>query len=472
MRSMAIHTLFSSFLVLFLMGTVVNAQVRSVEQLIDATGDGQGNVLDQPIALAMDQNGAVYVVGSDSDNAFRIDPDGTITQILEASGDGAGNVCDDPWDIKIDAFGNACVACDDSWNVFRISPQGVVTEIVDATGDGAGNPLEYPRSLAVDTQGNVFVAGFGSNNVLRVAPDGTVTEVLGPTGNGVASLERPRDVIVEDDVLYVAGYDSKNVFKVEPDGTTTLIDLSPFLDRPYELAFSPTGSLWVIDSKAQPFPQSPSIGIIELTPEGVIDASGISGSDSLAFDQIGTRFQAGPEGLYKTPAGNLSYSLVEEEDIGTRFPMERPIGTIYRDPNRLWIAGYSSDNVLSMELVWSHLGGESAGSEGPPTLDIIAKLEPLSDFHLRVDNLPSGSTPMLAWVAFDPSPVQLLGGTVHAFPPATEHLLVAAVSNLFVGTTWPHASPSGLELTIQFLVQDFSAPDGITLTNALTATVP
>ena len=53
--------------------------------------DTQVNALDSPEGIAVDGAGNVYVAGVNSENAFQIEPDGTITEIIDTTGDGAGN---------------------------------------------------------------------------------------------------------------------------------------------------------------------------------------------------------------------------------------------------------------------------------------------------------------------------------------------------------------------------------------------
>ncbi len=79
-----------------------------------------------------------------------------ITEIIDVTGDGAGNVLDNPASIAVDGVGNVYVAGDGTDNAFRITPGGVITEIIDASGDGAGNVLNGPEGIAVDAAGNVY----------------------------------------------------------------------------------------------------------------------------------------------------------------------------------------------------------------------------------------------------------------------------------------------------------------------------
>ena len=155
-KSLRISGLSLAFAV-FLVPSIGTAQIT---EIIDTTGDGLGNTLDYPWAIAVDGSGNVYVTGTNSDNAFQITPGGAITEIIDATGDGLGNPLDWPAGVAVDGSGNVYLTCQNSNNAFKITqPGGVITEIIDATGDGAGNGLDQPRAVAVDESGTVYVAG-------------------------------------------------------------------------------------------------------------------------------------------------------------------------------------------------------------------------------------------------------------------------------------------------------------------------
>jgi len=161
----------------------------TITEIINATGDGGGNILDAPLGVATDSSGNVFVVAQFSDNAFKISTPGTcktsgtpctITEIINATGDGSGNTIDRPFDVATDSSGNVFVVGSLSDNAFKISTPGTcktsgtpctITEIIDATGDGGGNTLDFPFGVATDSSGNVFVVGAVSDNAFKIAKD-------------------------------------------------------------------------------------------------------------------------------------------------------------------------------------------------------------------------------------------------------------------------------------------------------------
>ncbi len=63
------------------------AVAQTITQIIDATGDGAGNPLDRPFCIAVDGAGNVFVVGDNSNRAFKITPGGVITVLIDETGD-------------------------------------------------------------------------------------------------------------------------------------------------------------------------------------------------------------------------------------------------------------------------------------------------------------------------------------------------------------------------------------------------
>jgi uncharacterized protein YjiK len=136
---------------------------------------------EQPVDIARGPDGMLYVTGGLSDEVVRIDPTTnpvTVTPIIDATGDGQGNVLDGPSGVAVDHKGNVFVTGQDSDNVFQIAPDGTITEIMNLCGDGRGNLLRGPNDLAVDGRGNVYVTGEDSNNAFRINAPPTVPTLL------------------------------------------------------------------------------------------------------------------------------------------------------------------------------------------------------------------------------------------------------------------------------------------------------
>jgi len=199
------------------------ALAAGADEIIDGTGDGIASLIGSE-GVAVDGAGNAYVIGTTSDNVFKITPGGVITEIIDTSGDGGGNILDGPFDLDADSVGNVYVAGSVSDNAFMITPGGVITEIIDATGDGSAT-LVTPFGIAVDdATGNVYVTGRGSWNCFEITPGGVVTEIINYLGDGVSALQEADGVAVDGSSnVYVTGRMSDNAFKITPGGVITEI---------------------------------------------------------------------------------------------------------------------------------------------------------------------------------------------------------------------------------------------------------
>jgi len=221
-------------------------------EIIDGTGDGT-NSLGFPHGIATDSSDNVFVTGVDTDNAFKISTPGTcktsggtpciITEIIDSAGDGT-NTLDDPRNIATDSSGNVFVVGKNTDNAFKISTPGTCKT-------SGGTPF------ATDSSGNVFVIGDISNNAFKISTPGTcktsggtpciITEIIDSTGDGGGNpLSEPFDVATDSSgTVFVTGRVSNNAFKIAKDtpigGTILPIDKTALL-----LASVQSISMWMI----------------------------------------------------------------------------------------------------------------------------------------------------------------------------------------------------------------------------------
>ena len=172
-------------------------------------------MLDGPAGIAVDWKSYVYVTGLHSDNAFRITAGGTVFEIIDASGDGLGNVLDGARGIVAGWSSDAYVTGQYSNNVFRVFPW-VASLVIDETGDGLGHPLHHPWGVGLDGSGNLYVAGAGSDNAFRITPPGVITQIIDVTGDGGGNpLRSPHDLAANGSgAVCTTGVFSDNAFRI------------------------------------------------------------------------------------------------------------------------------------------------------------------------------------------------------------------------------------------------------------------
>ena len=105
-------------------------------------------------------------------------------------GSGEGALFNDPMGLARDALGNLYI-CDARNHVIRkISVAGVVTTVAGLPGeagavDGSGSVVRFrfPTDVAVAPDGTLYVADSGNHCIRKIATDGTVTTLAGDLGS-------------------------------------------------------------------------------------------------------------------------------------------------------------------------------------------------------------------------------------------------------------------------------------------------
>jgi len=135
-----------------------------ITKIIDATGDGLGNVLEAPLGLVVGPGDILYVTGFGSDNAFSVTPGDVITEIYATSLPNRY-----PVSVAVDSQSNVYVAETAGYRVTRIDPLGATSTYLDSTGDGLGNLLELPSALFMGPNDQLYVTGDVSDNAFRLS---------------------------------------------------------------------------------------------------------------------------------------------------------------------------------------------------------------------------------------------------------------------------------------------------------------
>jgi len=161
---------------------------------IDAAAGGAR--FNNPMGVAADSVGNLYVADTQNSTIRKISPSGTVSTLAGTPGgagfaDGVGNAArfNQPYAIAVDFQGNVYVADTYNYVVRKITPAGVVSTLAGRPGmpgsiDGAAGAALFQGlyGIAVDGAGTVYVTDAWNNTVRSISPGGAVSTIAGSVG--------------------------------------------------------------------------------------------------------------------------------------------------------------------------------------------------------------------------------------------------------------------------------------------------
>jgi trimeric autotransporter adhesin len=295
--------------------------------------------------VAVDSAGNLYIADTDNNRIRKITPAGVITTVAGNgtagySGDGsqaASAQLRNPISVAVDSAGNLYIADRGNSRIRKIIPAGIITTVAgNGTGcsfiagrGGSTVPPPTPTGIAVDSAANLYIAA-PYNCIQKVDPDGMVSTVAGNgvgvytsfdianltdgqrkafiSGKGVysgeggaatlAQLNHPSSVAVDTaGTVFIADLEDNRIRKVGSDGViTTVAGNETRQCKPVAMATDSVGNLYVGDS----------VRICKVTPAGAITT--VAGNGTKGFSGDGgpaVSAQAGAGGIAIDTAGNL-----------------------------------------------------------------------------------------------------------------------------------------------------------------------
>jgi tripartite motif-containing protein 71 len=165
-------------------------------------GNNPGKFID-PIGLAVNSKGVIYVIDDKRNVVERYDPDGTVLGQINPYQD-APTGYESAATFVVDADGNVYIGI---WRVknevVKLDPSGARVGTFGSTGSGPGQFPSQPEAGAVDAAGRLFVAGVSMASVQIFAPDGSYQTSF--TVPGLSGVDGP-DAFVTSLLLDGMGY--------------------------------------------------------------------------------------------------------------------------------------------------------------------------------------------------------------------------------------------------------------------------
>jgi hypothetical protein len=379
--------------------TSANPAVVGAQRQLSTTPTATLTGLNQPMAMAFDGSGNLYVASQDNDTVNEFAPGSTTPSATLTGVNG-------PWGMAFDNAGNLYVANyggGTGTTVSKFAP-GCATPTATLTG------LDGPVALAFDSSGNLYVSNWDNDTVSKFAPGSTTP---GATLTGVncpiaLAFDSSSD-------LYVSNWGNDTVSKFASGSTTPSATLTG-VNGPWGMAFDNTGNLYVANwdnytvSKFAPGGTTPSATL-----------TGVSGPCGMAFDNAGNLYVANnlngtvsefasgsttpsttltgldyPDALAFDTGGNLYVANANSNTVSEFVPIMVPTvgGVVVRSslPDRPMSLGGTNNAVAGINLTDAELAQIQTTASGTVTIGDSSQTGDITFTNATVATTPGAGT--------------------------------------------------------------------------------
>ena len=392
------------------------------------SGDGGQAVsasLANPIGIAVDSKGNLYIADQCNNRVRKVDPTGVITTVAGSGnsqgicGTGTGGYSGDggaataaqlngPTHVAVDSAGNLYITDSGNQVIRKVNTTGIISTYAGggtaSPGNGGPATSAYLSTLvgglAVDALGNLYVAD-GNSMIREVTPGGTITTVAGTINSGYsgdggsatqATLSNPADVAVDSSGnLYIADTANCVIRKVSGGIITTVAGTNASCG----FYFTSSGDGGPATSAQLNLPWGIAVDSAKNLYIGVPGANNVR-EVFASSGTIQTIVAGGEQYLYKGTQG--SSPIREPENYGVAI-----IG------GTLYVSDHFYDVVWTLTVSGTVMGGGPSITPGGivPIYGSTSTIQPGSWVSIYGNNLITGSTPA-NWTGNYPT---TLGGT-------------------------------------------------------------
>lgn len=350
-------------------------------------GTGTNATFTDNYGICIDSTGTLYVVGSGS-RLRKITPDGVVTTLAgsgtqgTADGNGTNAQFSNPIGVAVDSTGNIFVSDYNSSRIRKVTPLGVVTTFAGTTagfldGNGTNARFQNPCGLVVDSADNLYVVDQAYQSIRKITPSGVVTTLAG-NGNGGyadgtgtnATFYLPVAIAIDSaGIMYVADGGNNLIRRITPDGVVTTIagqvtggySDGGWFTNPNGIATDWDGTMYISDTNNHRIRKITSTGVVStFAGSGTVGATDNTGTNATfnvprgtAVNSVRTVYVADSTnrriraitsaGVVSTFAGSATSGFAD--GTGTSATFNTPVGITVDPLDTVYVSDIGNHNI-------------------------------------------------------------------------------------------------------------------------------